>query len=62
MLQQTSVLVDKQFPMFVREEYPEFIHFVKRYYDFFQLPSYSRSCDSSKIKTDDYYNISVDEV
>lgn len=39
MLPQTSILVERQVPGFVREDHPKFVTFLKYYYKFIELPA-----------------------
>lgn len=45
MLPQTSLLVEKQLPQFIREDYPKFVDFLQKYYEFFELSTYSDTAD-----------------
>ena len=61
MLPTTSFLVERQLPGFVREEYPVFIEFLKKYYEFVELQTFSDSADSATFNTD-ITNITTDQV
>jgi len=60
MLQTTSFLVEKQLPDFVNDENPIFVEFLKTYYRFIELKTYSTTADTTVFKADNTI-ITVDQ-
>ena len=63
--QKTSILVNRQVPEFVREEFPLFITFLEAYYEFLENKQGTKNNDlliqSSKLKTITDVDVSIDE-
>lgn len=55
MLQKTSLLVEKQLPGFISEDNPNFVTFLQKYYEFFELSTYSETADFSGFTGDNVF-------
>jgi hypothetical protein len=63
--QKTSILINRQVPEFVREEYPLFVSFIEAYYEFLETKQGTKNNDllnqSKKLKSITDVDVSIDE-
>ena len=58
--QKTSLLINRQVPEFVRDEYPTFIHFLEAYYEFLENKQTGKNNDLVNKSKDLRYLSDVD--